>query len=97
MSDDRFQVVLPEQAALTVAEMLAERDELRAERDRLRAVVERAHDHVGLDEHVLRSLAVDDLVALVAVLRRDYADVVAERDRLRRAMEDMRHEKPTDG
>jgi hypothetical protein len=45
-----------------------------AERDRLRVIVEQAHDHVAVDENVLRTLAADDLVAIVAVLRRDYAD-----------------------
>lgn len=53
--------------------LVGEYQEAVAERDRLRAVVERAHDHVATDEHVLRSLAIDDLVALVGVLRRDYA------------------------
>lgn len=51
MGDDEFRVVLPKPAALTVAEMLAEREELIAERDRLRAVVDAVvffrlrHDH----------------------------------------------------
>lgn len=49
-----------------------------AERDRLRLVVERAHDHVGLDEPVLRTLGVDGLIELVGVLRRDYAEATAE-------------------
>jgi hypothetical protein len=48
------------------------------ERDRLRAAVERAHDHVGLDEHVLRTLDVDDLVALIGVLRQDCRDLRAD-------------------
>jgi hypothetical protein len=60
-----------------------------AERDRLRAVVERAHDHVGVDEHVLRSLATGDLVALVGVLRQDCRDAMIENDRLRAAARDL--------
>jgi hypothetical protein len=48
------------------------------ERDRLRLIVERAHDRVGADEHVLRTLDVDGLIELVGVLRRDYAEAKAE-------------------
>jgi hypothetical protein len=58
-----------------------------AERDRLRVVVERALDHVGVDEHVLRSLATGDLVALVGVLRQDCRDAMIENDRLRAAFD----------
>jgi hypothetical protein len=53
------------------------------ERDRLRLIVERAHDRVEVDEGVLRTLAVDGLVALVGVLRQDCRDAMVERDRLR--------------
>jgi chromosome segregation ATPase len=83
------QVALANNAADTAAEAVGSMAEklsaMLAENNRLRAVVERAHDRVGVDEHVLRTLATDDLIALVGVLRQDYRDVVVERDRLRAA------------
>jgi hypothetical protein len=60
------------------------------ERDRLRTIVERAHDRVGVDEHVLRTLAVDDLVALVSVLRQDCRNAMIENDRLRAVVDAAR-------
>jgi hypothetical protein len=58
-----------------------------AERDRLRLVVERAHDRVGADEQVLRTLGIDGLIALVAVLRQDCRDAMIERDQLRNTID----------
>lgn len=55
--------------------------EVAAERDRLRTVVERAHDHVALDEQALRALNVDGLIELVSMLRRDHAFAVASTTR----------------
>lgn len=96
MSDDALHealnrnVELREELALTQKAYDAEvehyrvrMNELEAENARLRAVVERAHDHVAVDERVLRSLAADDLVALISVLRQDCRDAMVENDQLR--------------
>jgi hypothetical protein len=71
---DRLQTELAD-AMATGQSMEGQCHDLETERDRLRAIVERAHDHVGLDEHVLRTLSTDDLVALVSVLRQDAVEL----------------------
>lgn len=75
--------MLPAAVRATLLVAVQHARDLETERDRLRVVVERAHDCVGVDDHVLRSLATDDLVALVGVLRQDCRDAMIENDRLR--------------